>query len=88
MSGRACALEGLAVTLAPSIDIMRFFEYGRVIEERICYPTKMQCDVHALFDLRARLHVQIYQNPVVRSIEWMHTDYLAATRAAKWLRSP
>ena len=79
-----------AIGLSSDVDIVRFFEYARVLDDRICYPTKMQFDVHHLFDLRARLHAQIYQHPVVRALEWMYTDYLAATRAT-WegaVRSP
>lgn len=77
---RDCRAIGLSSGIG--LDAERFFEYARVIDGHICYPTKMQFDVHELFALRARLHAQVYQHPVVRGIEWMHVDYLAATQAA------
>ena len=77
---RDCQMVGLST----NIDVERFFKYARVIEGRICYPIKMQFDIHDLFALRARLHAQVYQHPVVRGVEWMHIDYLVATRDAWW----
>ena len=69
---RDCRMIGLS----NNIDIRRFFEYSRVIDQRICYPTKMQFDVQHLLTTRHQLHAQIYQHPVVRALEWMHIDFL------------
>tara|TARA_Y200000002_G_scaffold361453_1_gene347575 strand:+ start:1699 stop:3054 length:1356 start_codon:yes stop_codon:yes gene_type:complete len=70
---RDCLMTGIE---CDTIDICRFMEYARVYEETICYPVKLTFDINHLFLTRHRLHSQIYQHPIVRSLEWMHIDYL------------
>jgi len=58
------------------VEIRRFFEYARVYDGVICFSDKLRVDVHQLFMSRHRLHVQVYQHPVVRALEHMHIDFL------------
>ena len=60
-----------------NIDISRFFEYIRVIDNRLCYSLKrMQYTINNLFMVRHQLHAQVYQHPVVRAIEHMYIDVM------------
>lgn len=60
-----------------NIDISRFFQYARVINNRLCYSFKsMQYTIHHLFMVRHQLHAQVYQHPVVRAFEYMYIDFL------------
>jgi HD superfamily phosphohydrolase len=68
------------VGMSHNIDIPRFLKNARVIENRICYPLKMTTYINHLFCTRLYLHLQVYQHPVVRSIEWMYYDYMNCIR--------
>ncbi len=59
------------------IDIFRFFQYSRVIGDRLCYSKKsMPYEINNVFAVRHQLHAQVYQHTVVRAIEHMYTDIM------------
>ena len=62
--------------LSFSFDYQRFLKQARVIQDEICYPEKLKFPIYDLFMTRYRLHLQIYQHPVVRGIELMLVDIL------------
>ncbi len=66
-----------------NIDILRFFQYARVIEDRLCYSFKnMQYTINYVFMIRHQLHVQVYQHPVVRAFENMYIDIMKCIQNA------
>lgn len=59
------------------IDIARFFNYARIIKDRLCYSRRhMPHTINNLFMARHQLHARVYQHPVVRAIECMYIDVL------------
>jgi HD superfamily phosphohydrolase len=58
------------------IDLERLVETARVIDNEICYPEKMLFSISNIFETRGRLHKEIYNHPVVISIELMIMDFL------------
>lgn len=59
------------------VDAERFCVHARVVDGRLCYPTKMVHDVHALFAKRGVLHATVYQHATVKCVERMVVDYLS-----------
>ena len=62
--------------LSYSIDLERLIETARVIDNEICYPEKMLFAISNIFQTRGRLHKEVYNHPVVQSIELMIFDFL------------
>lgn len=59
------------------IDTERFFEYVRVIDDRLCYCfNHMQYTINNIFMIRHQLHALVYQHKVVRAIEFMYNDFM------------
>jgi HD superfamily phosphohydrolase len=55
-------------------DYTRILKQIRIIDNEICFPIKQMSNVYELFELRYKLHQQIYQHPVISSIEMMILD--------------
>lgn len=59
------------------IDTNRFFEYIRIIDDRICYSyNHMEFTINNIFMIRHQLHAIVYQHSVVRAFEFMYNDYM------------
>ena len=59
-----------------SCDYSRIFKYAKVINDNICYPKKILPDLCEIYYTRLRLHRQVYNHPVCKSIEFMIQDIL------------
>jgi deoxynucleoside triphosphate triphosphohydrolase SAMHD1 len=59
-----------------SFDCSRILKYCKVIENELCFSEKLAFNIYELFRIRYRLHKEIYNHPVVSSIEFMISDYL------------
>ena len=59
-----------------SIDSARLIEDMVVIDNHICFPEKIYCDITSLFKTRYRLHKQIYGHKTVISIQIMFNDIM------------
>ena len=57
-----------------SFDCNRFIENTKVIDNKICYSHKLFYDIYDLFNLRFRLHKQIYNHHTINQIEHMVLD--------------
>ena len=57
-----------------SFECNRFIENTRVIDNNICYSDKLLYDIYDLFNLRFRLHKQIYNHHTINQIEHMILD--------------
>ena len=57
-------------------DYSRILKQIRVIDDEICFPIKQLANVYELFELRYKLHQQIYQHPVISCAEMMILDIL------------
>lgn len=64
------------VGLSYSIDTSRLIMKSKVIENKICFPSKCYYEIADLFYTRYKLHKQIYTHPCVRAIEYMILDIL------------
>ena len=62
-----------------SCDYSRICKYARVINNNICYPKKVLSDLCEIYYTRLRLHRQVYNHPVCKSIEFMIQDILSKT---------
>lgn len=67
-----------------NVDVNRFFEYARVVGDRLCYPETMVPTIHHLVSVRHQLHVQVYQHRVVRAVEHMYRDILRCFGSAAY----
>ncbi|QKF93858.1 HD phosphohydrolase [Fadolivirus algeromassiliense] len=59
-----------------SIDANRLIEDMKVIDNKICFPDKIQYEIISLFKTRYRLHKQIYCHKAVISIQYMINDIM------------
>ena len=59
-----------------SIDANRLIEDMKVIDNKICFPDKLNYDIVSLFKTRYRLHKQIYCHKAVISIQYMINDIM------------
>ncbi len=57
-------------------DYSRILKQIKIIDDEICFPIKQVANVYELFELRFKLHQQIYQHPVISSAEMMILDIL------------
>ena len=57
-------------------EFKRLITQCRVIDDTICFPTKMQYDIYALFAARYRLHKQVYHHHAVVAYEFIITEIL------------
>ena len=57
-------------------EFKRLITQCRVIDDTICFPTKMQYDIYALFAARYRLHKQVYHHHAVIAYEFIITEIL------------
>ena len=64
------------IGLSYSIDTSRLIMKSKVIENKICFPSKCYYEIADLFYTRYKLHKQIYTHPCVRAIEYMILDIL------------
>jgi HD superfamily phosphohydrolase len=64
------------IGLCYGFDYQRLLKLSRVINNHISYPIKTIFEVNNLFQTRYRLHREIYNHPVVKSIEYMINDIL------------
>ena len=55
-------------------DYSRILKQIKVIDDEICFPIKQLANVYELFELRYKLHQQIYQHPVISCFEMMILD--------------
>ena len=55
---------------------MRLIDQARVIDNKICFPSKCSFDISDLYYTRYKLHKQIYTHSVVRAIEYMVLDII------------
>ena len=62
------------IGLKYSFNYDRIIKQARVINDEIVYPSKMIYEIYELFNIRNRLHLQIYTHPVVRAVELMYID--------------
>lgn len=65
------------IGLCYGFDFQRLIKLARVIDDNICYPIKLIFEINNLFQTRYRLHREIYNHPVVNSIEYMIKDILS-----------
>ena len=59
-----------------SFDCNRFIENAKVINNKLCYSIKLYYDIYDLFNLRFRLHKQIYNHHTVNQLEHMVLDII------------
>jgi len=59
-----------------SFDSSRLIDQARVIDGNICYPDKLRQLIMDMFHTRYTLHRNIYNHPVVKSVEYMIRDIL------------
>lgn len=59
-----------------SIDSNRLIEDMKVIDNKICFPDKIQYEIISLFKTRYRLHKQVYCHKAVISIQYMINDIM------------
>ena len=59
-----------------SIDSNRLIEDMKVINNKICFPDKINYEIISLFKTRYRLHKQIYCHKAVISIQYMINDIM------------
>lgn len=64
------------IGLAYSFDVMRLIDQARVIDNKICFPSKCSFDISDLYYTRYKLHKQIYTHSAVRAIEYMVLDII------------
>ena len=57
-------------------DFSRIIRQVKVIDGDICYPYKIARDVYNIYYIRFKLHRDVYNHPVVKSLEYMICDIL------------
>ena len=57
-----------------SFEYYKFFDNMKVIDNTICYSDKLVYDIYDLFNVRLKLHKNIYNHHTVNSIELMLLD--------------
>lgn len=62
------------IGLTYKIDYTRLFAHVRVVGGHLSYPLKTKSDIHDVFYYRLKLHREIYQHPIVRSMELLIYD--------------
>jgi len=55
-------------------DYTRILKQIKIIDDEICFPIKQLTNVYELFELRYKLHQQVYQHPVISCAEMMILD--------------
>lgn len=55
-------------------DYTRILKQIKIIDNEICFPIKQLSNVYELFELRYKLHQQIYQHPIISCVEMMILD--------------
>jgi len=58
------------------VDVNRLIEDMKVIDNKICFPDKLNYEIISLFETRYRLHKQIYCHKAVISIQYMISDIM------------
>jgi len=59
-----------------SYNFNRIFKYNRIIDNTICYNSKITFDIYNLFQQRYLMHKQIYNHKTGKGIEYMICDIL------------
>jgi len=59
-----------------SYDFTRIYKYNRIIDNVICYNSKVVFDIYDLFQQRYLMHKKIYNHRKGKSIEYMISDIL------------
>jgi len=62
------------IGLEYSWDYIRLMNEAKIINNQIYYPKKLECHIYRMYDTRYRLHKEIFNHPVVKSIEYMMRD--------------
>lgn len=57
-------------------DFTRIFKYNQVIDNTICYNSKISLDIYNLFQQRYLMHKQYYNHKIGKAIEYMIRDIL------------
>ena len=64
-------------------DYTRILKQIKVIDDEICFPLKQLGNVYELFELRYKLHQQVYQHPVISCAEMMILDIFKNSELVK-----
>ena len=64
------------IGLKYSYDYDRILDDSKIINNNICYSEKIKNQILDMFYTRYRLHKEVYNHPVVKSIEYMVRDIL------------
>ena len=64
------------IGLEYSYDSSRIIKEARVIDGDICYPVKLAHQIYNLYQVRYRLHKEIFQHPALKAIDFMIADIL------------
>jgi len=59
-----------------SYNFTRIYKYNRIIDNTICYNSKVVFDIYDLFQQRYQMHKQIYNHRKGKGIEYMIRDIL------------
>jgi len=59
-----------------SYNFRRIYEFNKVIDNTICYDSKVFFDIYELFQQRYNMHKQIYNHRHNKSIEYMISDIM------------
>jgi deoxynucleoside triphosphate triphosphohydrolase SAMHD1 len=57
-------------------EYLRIINYAKVIDNNICYPTKLISCIYGIYYSRFRLHNEVYLHPVCKSLDLMVMDLL------------
>jgi HD superfamily phosphohydrolase len=57
-------------------DFTKILKYNRIIDNTICYNSKMSLDIYNLFQQRYNMHKQYYNHKIGKAIEYMIRDIL------------
>ena len=64
------------IGLKYSYDYNRILEDSKILSNNICYSDKIKYQIFDMFYTRYRLHKEVYNHPVTKSIEYMIQDIL------------
>lgn len=68
--------DAINLGLKFGFDYTRLLNDAKVIDNIICYPEQMYNEVSAIFDIRYKLHKQVYTHKVVISSQYMINDMM------------
>ena len=59
-----------------SFEYRRILEHARVIDDHICFASKINYDIYSLFRTRYELFKRVYSHKTAKAIEYMICDIL------------